>query len=98
MKNKIKVLSLDGGGVKGYLSAKILFNIETLLNQENSEYINIGQRFDLIVGTSTGGIIACALSIGKSAKEIFELYETLIPKIFIPKLNAFLKQNILTKL
>lgn len=91
MSQKIKVLSLDGGGVKGYLTAKILFNIETLLNQENNENINIGQRFDLIVGTSTGGIIACALSIGKSAKEIFELYETLIPKIFTPKSRGFFK-------
>ncbi len=91
MKNKTKVLSLDGGGVKGYLSAKILFNIEALLNQENNENINIGQRFDLIVGTSTGGIIACALSIGKSAKEIFELYESLIPKLFKPKTKGFFK-------
>lgn len=91
MIDKIKVLSLDGGGVRGYLTAKILFNIETFLNKKNNEDINIGQRFDLIVGTSTGGIIACALSIGKSAKEIFKLYETLIPKIFIPKTKGIFK-------
>lgn len=90
---KIKVLSLDGGGVRGYLSAKILFNLETIINNENNEDINIGQRFDLIVGTSTGGIIACALSIGKSAKEIFELYETLIPKIFTPISKGYFKNK-----
>jgi len=93
MTNKIRVLTLDGGGVRGYLSAKILFNIETILNNENNEDINIGQRFDLIVGTSTGGIIACALSIGKSAKEIFELYETLIPKVFTPISKGIFKKK-----
>ncbi|MDD3056602.1 MAG: CBASS cGAMP-activated phospholipase [Aliarcobacter sp.] len=88
MEKKIKVLSLDGGGVRGYLSAKILKNLEEILNKERNENINIGQRFDLIVGTSTGGIIASALSIGKSAKEIFELYETLIPDVFKPISNG----------
>lgn len=91
MNNKIKVLSLDGGGVKGYLTAKILVNIEKLLNEQNNENINIGQRFDLIVGTSTGGIIACALAIGKSAEDIFKLYETLIPKVFTPKNKGIFK-------
>lgn len=80
--NKCNVLTLDGGGVKGYLTAKILRNIEQSLNELGKEDINLGQRFDLIVGTSTGGIIAAALAIGRSAKEIFELYETLIPKVF----------------
>ena len=98
MKDKIKVLSLDGGGIKGYLTAKILFNIEVLLNKNNNENINIGQRFDLIVGTSTGGIIACALSIGKSAKEIFELYKILIPKIFIPKSKGIFKAKYSNKI
>lgn len=88
MQETFKVLSLDGGGVRGYLSAKILANIEKYLNQENNEKINIGQRFDLIAGTSTGGIIACALAIGKSAQEVFELYETLIPEVFVPKSNG----------
>lgn len=98
MKNKkLKVLSLDGGGVKGYLSAKILFNIEQYLNQHDNLDLPIGQRFDLIVGTSTGGIIACALSIGKTAKEIFELYETLIPKIFKPVSKWRLKGLFKTK-
>jgi patatin-like phospholipase/acyl hydrolase len=85
---KMRVLSLDGGGVRGYLSAKILANIEKYLNKENNENINIGQRFNLIAGTSTGGIIACALAIGKSAQEVFELYQTLIPEVFIPKSNG----------
>jgi len=82
MSKKFRILSLDGGGIRGYLSIKILANIEKILNEQNNENINIGQRFDLIVGTSTGGIIASALAIGKSAKEVLESYKNLIPKVF----------------
>jgi len=88
MSKKFKVLSLDGGGIRGYLSIKILANIEKILNEQNNENINIGQRFDLIVGTSTGGIIASALSIGKSAEEVLELYKNLIPKVFQTEENG----------
>ena len=81
---QIKVLSLDGGGVKGYLTAKILSNLEQYLNQQDNSNTPLGLRFDLIVGTSTGGIIACALAVGKTAKEILELYQLLIPEVFQP--------------
>ena len=77
-----RVLSLDGGGVRGYLSAKILADIEQYLNENDGNNIPLGQRFKLIVGTSTGGIIALALATGKYAHEIFSLYETLIPEVF----------------
>lgn len=77
-----KVLSLDGGGIKGYLAAKILTNIEQYLNNKDGKNISVGQRFDLIAGTSTGGIIALGLSIGLTAKEIQEFYEKKIPIIF----------------
>ncbi len=79
-----KVLTLDGGGVRGYLSAKILANLETVLNNAYADELAIGARFDLIAGTSTGGIIACALAAGISAKEVVALYESLIPELFVP--------------
>lgn len=85
-----KILSLDGGGVRGYLSAKILSNLEDYLNNHTKEEMPIGQRFDFITGTSTGGIIALALAIGKTAKEIEELYYQYIPKIFGEKRNSLL--------
>ena len=85
-----KILSLDGGGVRGYLSAKILSNLEDYLNNRTKEERPIGQRFDFIAGTSTGGIIALALAIGKTAKEIEELYYQYIPKIFGEKRNSLL--------
>ncbi|MCB4763520.1 MAG: patatin-like phospholipase family protein, partial [Sulfurovum sp.] len=67
MGKKFKILTLDGGGVRGYLSANILVKMEKILNEKNGENINIGQRFDLIAGTSTGAIIAGLLAQGVSA-------------------------------
>ena len=58
-----KVLTLDGGGVKGYLTILILEKLEKALQRKFNDNKTIGERFDLIVGTSTGGIIASGLSI-----------------------------------
>jgi len=77
-----RVLSLDGGGVRGILQARTLSNIETYLNIRDDVDIPIGERFDLLAGTSTGGIIALGLSIGRSAADIVSFYEEYIPKIF----------------
>lgn len=79
---KFRILSLDGGGVRGYLSIRLLENVEKHLNEKEGDVKPLGNRFDLIVGTSTGAIIAGLLAIGKSAKEIRELYERDIPAIF----------------
>lgn len=85
--DKFKILSLDGGGVRGYLSAKILENIEQFLNKKEGTEKPLGERFDLIVGTSTGAIIAGMLALGKSAKDIRKLYENDIPVIFSPEMK-----------
>jgi len=67
---------LDGGGIRGTFSAAFLARIE-----EHLDY-PIGRYFDLIAGTSTGGIIAIGLGLGLSAKEILRLYEEKGPAIF----------------
>ena len=94
-----KILSLDGGGVKGYLSILMLEKLEKGLQRKFNDTKTIGERFDLIVGTSTGGIIGSGLAIGKSAKEIRILYEELLEKIFSPYNRGIIKpkynQNIL---
>lgn len=56
MPGPIKVLSIDGGGIRGVIAARILQEIETRARRP------LGQAFDLIAGTSTGGIIACGLA------------------------------------
>ena len=57
-----KILSLDGGGVKGYLSVLMLEKLEKGLQRKFNDTKAIGERFDLIVGTSTGGIIGSGLA------------------------------------
>jgi uncharacterized protein len=79
-----KVLSIDGGGIKGVFPASFLAALEETIGE------NIGDYFDLIVGTSTGGIIALGLASGMSAKEILAFYESEGPTIF--KGNQFLKK------
>lgn len=65
-----RILSIDGGGILGILPCMILAEIE-------KRFLGgapIGQHFDMVVGTSTGGIIALGLGQGKSAQEISKLY------------------------
>ena len=71
-----KILSIDGGGIRGLFPAQYLANIE------NSTGKKINESFDLIIGTSTGGIIALGLSIGIPASKIVELYENNAGDIF----------------
>jgi patatin-like phospholipase/acyl hydrolase len=65
---RFQVLSLDGGGVRGIFVAAILAGLEEDLGYP------IADRFDLIVGTSTGGIIALGLAAGIPARELVEFY------------------------
>lgn len=66
--NEFKILSIDGGGIKGLYSASILARIEEKTGKK------ITDRFDMICGTSTGGLIALALSIGVPAQSIADMY------------------------
>jgi patatin-like phospholipase/acyl hydrolase len=80
-----KILSLDGGGLKGVFTASLLTEWETHAAKP------IHKQFDLIAGTSTGGIIALALGAGISAREILELYTAEASTIFPEKSFGNLK-------
>ena len=80
MSNIFQILSMDGGGIKGLFSAAILAHMEEDLR------INVIDHFDLIVGTSTGGIIALALGAGMKPIEIVEFYVKKGTEIFVPGL------------
>jgi patatin-like phospholipase/acyl hydrolase len=71
-----KVLAIDGGGVRGVLPASFLATVEEQISGHVVDY------FDLIVGTSTGGIIALGLGAGLSAAEIRNFYLERGPRIF----------------
>ena len=56
MSNKpVRILSIDGGGIRGILPGQILTNLEELTGKR------VWEMFDMVAGTSTGGILACAL-------------------------------------
>ena len=58
MNKTFKILSIDGGGIRGIFSAHILKRIEDEYN------IKLKDHFDLIAGTSTGAIIAGSVAWG----------------------------------
>lgn len=62
MTKKLRVLSLDGGGVRGIVSCCVLLHVEQLIREVTGDrYASIADHFDLVCGTSTGGIIAAGL-------------------------------------
>ncbi len=71
-----QILSLDGGGIKGLFSAAVLAHLEDDCG------VRIRDHFDLITGTSTGGIIALGLGLGLSPREIVQFYCAHGPAIF----------------
>jgi patatin-like phospholipase/acyl hydrolase len=78
-----RILSLDGGGIRGALTLGYLKKIETILREkENNPKLVLSDHFDLIGGTSTGAIIASALAIGMEVDAIVKMYMDLGGKIF----------------
>lgn len=82
------ILSLDGGGVRGFLSATVLANLEAFLNQRRGEQLPIGARFDLIAGTSTGGIQALGLAYGLPASALAAFFEAHSATVFSKRRRA----------
>lgn len=68
------ILSIDGGGIRGVFPAKFLASLEHRLSELGKFENRIHQHFDLICGTSTGGIVAIAIALGIPADRILELY------------------------
>lgn len=76
MAKVFKILSIDGGGIKGLYSASVLARFEEKTGKK------ITDHFDMICGTSTGGLIALGLASGKSAQSLADLYFEKGNKIF----------------
>lgn len=75
-----RILSIDGGGIRGIFPASVLAHFESAYLGGRS----VGSYFDLITGTSTGGIIALGLGAGLTAAELAHLYIVRGSEIFPP--------------
>lgn len=84
-----KILSIDGGGIKGLYSSTILEHLEQKFGNSCSEY------FDMLCGTSTGGLIALGVSLKIPASNISKIYTEHGSKIFPKqsKWKGLLKQT-----
>jgi uncharacterized protein len=80
-----RILSIDGGGIKGAFAAAFLSGLQQSLDHSIANY------FDLICGTSTGGIIAIALGLGLAPDQILEFYKSNGAAIF-PESQAWLSR------
>ncbi|KIK65149.1 hypothetical protein GYMLUDRAFT_258629 [Collybiopsis luxurians FD-317 M1] len=80
----LRLLSLDGGGVRGVSSLRILKKLmEKVAQDENQPNIRPHEYFDLMVGTSTGGLIALMLGrLRMSIEECERAYDTISQEIF----------------
>jgi patatin-like phospholipase/acyl hydrolase len=83
MSNRTRILSIDGGGIRGMIPALVLAELEQRAGKP------VAELFDLVAGTSTGGILACGLTIpgdgGRpryAANQLIALYEQEGPNIF----------------
>lgn len=76
----IRVLSLDGGGAKGFYTLGVLREVEAMMGGGP-----LSDHFRLIFGTSTGSIIGALLALGYKVNDIYELYREHVPRITKPK-------------
>src|ERR1700722_16343540 len=76
MTGSFRILCLDGGGIMGAFPASVLATFERETGRK------IVEHFDLITGTSTGGIIAIGLAMGVPPEEVVRFYLTDGPRIF----------------
>ena len=79
-----KLLTLDGGGIRGVLTLQVLVRMEELLREQSGQGkdFRLCNYFDYIGGTSTGAIIAAGLARGMSAQELSDFYMKAGPAMF----------------
>ena len=91
-KDVFKVLSIDGGGMRGYYNALYLDGLKKLA-ENRFQNINFINQFGMLAGTSTGAIIACGLANSMTPKEISNFYQQYGQNTFPTKIWKLLLHN-----
>jgi patatin-like phospholipase/acyl hydrolase len=78
---KFRILSIDGGGIRGLIPAKVLAELEAQLRAGHSDK-KLYEHFDLICGTSTGAILAIGVALGIPAQDLVRFYKENAKVIF----------------
>jgi patatin-like phospholipase/acyl hydrolase len=90
---KIRVLTIDGGGIRGIISAQLLVNIEQQLQDKFGENFKLGDYFDIVAGTSTGGIITSLLLLKDDEGNL--IYDTTdIVNLYLHNNQEIFKKNL----
>ncbi|KAJ9674464.1 hypothetical protein PVL29_023797 [Vitis rotundifolia] len=94
--NLVTILSIDGGGIRGIIPATILACLESQLQELDGDDARIADYFDVIAGTSTGGLVTAMLTAPNdqrrplfAAKDIKPFYLEHGPKIFPQRRGIF---------
>ncbi len=90
-----KILSLDGGGIRGVLSATILKQVETTIQEKTGQKLH--EYFDLISGTSTGSILAAAIACQMNVQQMIDIYFTEGKDIFLQSVRDARKLRIISQ-
>ncbi len=95
-----RVLSIDGGGMRGIYTATFLAEIEQSFSHRRNfkNGLDIGKAFQLIVGTSTGAIIGCGLAKGVSPAVMAKLYKEHGSAIFPRKMPSSMSLDLMTQM
>lgn len=97
--DRFRVLSLDGGGIRGLISARVIERLEQLVSEQAGEERRIADCFHLVSGTSTGGLLALGLTVADPERpdrprwrggELADLYLADGPMIFGDRLRQLL--------
>ncbi|KAI8014962.1 Patatin-like protein 2 [Camellia lanceoleosa] len=90
------ILSIDGGGIRGIIPATVLTYLESQLQELDGEDARLADYFDVIAGTSTGGLVTAMLTAPNennrplfAAKDIKNFYLEHSPKIFPQERGPF---------
>ena len=107
MAKPMRVLSIDGGGIRGLIPASVLVEIEAMIQEREGPEARLADYFDLVAGTSTGGIIAGLLLLPqdgdvdgrgagrpslRTAEDVVQFYLTNASKLFGQSLGQRLKR------